>query len=219
MCGNFSISNWKFDILIAFYVEKCHILEYNVIMKKEIQDLFENCPIITAVKDEDGLKRCLESESKIVFILFGDVCSIARIVERIKESGRVAMVHLDLVNGLSNKEISVDFIKEYTLADGIITTKPALIKRAKQLKLYTVLRIFVIDSMAFENIEKQGISVKPDLIEILPGVMPKVITKICKITRIPIIAGGLIQDKEDVMSALLAGAISISSTDEAVWFL
>ncbi|MFA9465203.1 MAG: glycerol-3-phosphate responsive antiterminator [Velocimicrobium sp.] len=188
-------------------------------MKTKIHKLLENCPIITAVKDQKGLERCLESESKIVFVLFGDVCTIADIVKRIKESGRVAMVHLDLISGLSNKEISVDYIKEYTLADGIITTKPPLIKRAKSLDLFTVLRLFVIDSMAFQNVEKLGSAVKPDLIEILPGVMPKVIQKICKLTRIPIIAGGLIQDKEDVMNALSAGAISISSTDESVWFL
>lgn len=188
-------------------------------MKTTIQELLEDCPIITAVKDEEGLNRCLESESKIVFVLFGDVCSISGIVRRIKESGRIAFVHMDLINGLSNKEIAVDFIHENTQADGIITTKPALVKHAKELQMYTVLRLFVIDSMAFQNIQKQGIAVKPDLIEVLPGVMPKVIQKICKITRIPIIAGGLIQDKEDVMNALSAGAISISSTNEKVWFL
>lgn len=188
-------------------------------MKKVIQEILEDCPIITAIKDEKGLERCMESESKIVFVLFGDVCNIAKIVERIKESGRIAMVHLDLISGLSNKEVSVDYIKQCTLADGIITTKPLLIKRAKELELFTVLRMFAIDSMAFQNIEKQGMSVRPDLIEILPGVMPKVIHTICKISRIPIIAGGLIQDKEDVMNALSAGAVSISSTNESVWFL
>lgn len=193
--------------------------EYNKSMKNTIEELLEDCPIITAVKDEKGLNRCLESDSRMVFILFGDICNISRIVEKVKNSGRIAVVHLDLLGGLSNKEISVDFMKQHTLADGIITTKPALIKRAKELGLFTVLRIFMIDSLAFQNIEKQGLAVKPDLIEILPGVMPKVIQKICKITRIPIIAGGLIQDKEDVMNALSAGAVSISTTKEEVWFL
>lgn len=188
-------------------------------MKIEIQELLEDCPIITAIKDEQGLVRCLESDSRMVFILFGDVCSIAGIVERIKNSGRMALVHLDLIHGLSGKEVAVDYIREYTKADGIISTKPALIKRAKELGLFTVLRLFVIDSLAFQNVEKLGNQVRPDLIEILPGVMPKVIQKICGLTRIPIIAGGLIQDKEDVMNALSAGAVSISSTDETVWFL
>ena len=38
------------------------------------------------------------------------------------------MVHVDLITGLSGKEVAVDFIKNNTLADGIISTKPALIR-------------------------------------------------------------------------------------------
>lgn len=188
-------------------------------MKSLIHEAIEDCPIITAVKDEAGLKKCLTCDSRIVFILFGDICNIGRLVDKVKESGRIAIVHMDLVNGLGNKEVSVDFIKVNTKADGIITTKSSLIKRGKELGMFTVLRFFVIDSMALQNIEKQGGSVKPDLIEILPGVMPKVIRRICRLTKIPIIAGGLIQDKEDIVNALSAGAISISTTNESVWFL
>ena len=57
------------------------------------------------------------------------------------------------------------------------------------------------------------------MIEILPGVMPKVIKKICSQSRIPVIAGGLISDKEDIMAALGAGAVSISTTNQTVWFM
>lgn len=61
---------------------------------------------------------------------------------------------------------------------------------------------------------------QPDAIEILPGiVVPKVIKKINAISRVPVIAGGLITDKEDVMNALSSGAIGISSTNQDVWFL
>jgi glycerol uptake operon antiterminator len=126
---------------------------------------------------------------------------------------------LDLISGLSQKEISVDYIKNNTLADGIISTKLTLIKRAKELKLFTVFRFFVIDSMAFENIKKQSEAVEPDYVEILPGVMPKVIKRINNLINVPVIAGGLIADKEDVLAALSAGAVSISTTNESVWFM
>ena len=41
---------------------------------------------------------------------------------------------------------------------------------------------------------------KPDYIEVLPGIMPQVISKMCKVSKAPIIAGGLISEKESVMS-------------------
>ncbi|MGN1172092.1 MAG: glycerol-3-phosphate responsive antiterminator, partial [Lachnospiraceae bacterium] len=76
-----------------------------------------------------------------------------------------------------------------------------------------------IDSMALVNIEKQNGSVLPDVIEILPGVMPKIIRKVNGISKVPVVAGGLISDREDVMLALDSGAVAISSTSEKVWFM
>ena len=82
-----------------------------------------------------------------------------------------------------------------------------------------MLRFFVIDSMALENIQKQTAAVMPDVVEILPGLMPKMIRKIRKSIRRPLIAGGLISDKEDIMAALDAGAVAVSTTKEPVWFM
>lgn len=188
-------------------------------MKQAFFDALENSPVIAAAKDEKGLNRCLTCDSRIIFLLFGDILNIGNLVDQIKDAGKIAMVHIDLVQGLSSKEIAVDFIQKYTRADGIISTKPALVKRAQKLNLSTVLRFFVIDSLAFSSIEKQLAAVKPDIIEVLPALMPKVISRICKMVSVPVIAGGLISDKEDILSMLSAGAVSVSSTSEKTWFL
>ena len=187
--------------------------------KRKFRIILEDCPVIAAVKDETGLKECLYSESQIIFLLFGDICSVGRYVEIAKSAGKMVFVHMDLINGLGNKEVAVDFIREHTGVDGIISTKPQLVKRAKELGLFGILRIFVIDSMAFGNIEKQCASLVPDAVEILPGLMPKIIKKLCSTVNVPIIAGGLISDKEDVMNALTAGAVAISVTNQRVWFM
>ena len=187
-------------------------------MEQKYFDLIEANPVIAAIKDDRGLSACcLCEEVRVVFILYGDICNISQIVEKVKEAGKIAMVHVDLVSGLCGKEIAVDFIKTNTCADGIISTKPALVKRGKELKLYTTLRIFILDSMAFENIQKQMSVAKADMIEILPGLMPKIINRICRLVKVPVIAGGLISEKEDVVAALAAGAISVSTTNPKVW--
>ncbi len=184
--------------------------------------IVEENPVIAAVKDMEGLKKSCElKEIKVIFILFGDICSIKEIVHAVKKSGKTAMVHIDLISGLSSKEVSVDFIHEHTETDGIISTKLSLIEYAKSLSMYTVLRFFVMDSLAFQyikNLEKQA-RMMPDFIEVLPGVMPKILHKIYKESSVPMIAGGLIADKEDVMGALKAGAMAVSTTDQNVWKL
>jgi glycerol uptake operon antiterminator len=190
---------------------------------REFINKIEINPIIAAVKDDEGLATALTEDVEIIFVLYGDICTIPDIVKKIKKAGKVAMVHVDLITGLNNsKDVCLDFIKNNTEADGIITTKSNLISHAKELELNTVLRYFILDSMALQNIEKQAKSsgVRPDIIEFLPGiVLPKMIRRINKVSRVPIIAGGLIADKEDVMNALDAGALAISTTNETVWGL
>ncbi|MFR2893103.1 MAG: glycerol-3-phosphate responsive antiterminator [Mediterraneibacter gnavus] len=192
-------------------------------MNQEFYEAVEANPVIAAVKNDAGLQAAVEMEEiQVIFVLYGDVCTIPEILERIKAAGKKAMVHIDLIAGLSAKEISVEFIARQTRADGIITTKPALVRRAKEQGIFAVLRFFVIDSLALkniENLEMQCGTSRPDFIEVLPGVMPKVLGRIAKVSRIPMIAGGLITEKEDVIAALSAGAIAVSSTNQDVWNL
>ena len=138
-------------------------------------------------------------------------------VQRVADAGKHSLVHVDLINGLAAKEIAADFIRSYTGADGIISTKPQLLRHAREVGLITVLRVFILDSMALDNIDKLRTACNPDLIELVPGIVPKVIRLVNSLYRTPIIAGGLIRDKEDTMSALSAGALCISTSCEAAW--
>ncbi len=185
--------------------------------RQALSVLLEASPIIAAVKDDDGLERCLSSDCRAVFVLYGSVITIADIVRRVKQADRAAFVHIDLIEGLSAKEAAVDFLIERTEADGLITTKQALIRHAKARGMMTVQRFFLLDSMALSVIKRQIEQVEPDFIEVLPGGLPKIIGKITKLTPVPLIAGGLIEDKEDVVRALKAGASGISSTNGEVW--
>lgn len=188
-------------------------------MKKIFREALEDSPVIAAINHPEGLEKCLSCDSKIIFILYGDVITIPDIVEKVKTAGKLAFVHIDLIQGLSSKEVAVDYIAKYTLADGIISTKAALIQRANELSFCTVMRFFVIDSMAYHSIEKQLRNTRPDIIEVLPGPMPSVVRRLKKMFSYPIIASGLISEKEEVYSLLDAGANSISTTNQDVWFL
>lgn len=184
---------------------------------RRFYDVLTQDPVIAAVKDPEGLELCLQEKNvQVVFILFGDICTIPALVERVRQAGKLAFVHVDLIAGLSGKEIAVDFIHRATHADGILSTRMPSIRRGRELGLHTVLRVFLIDSIALSSLEKME-GVQPEFIEIMPGVMPKVIRKVRTLTAVPILAGGLIADKEDVMAALDAGAVAVSSTDPAIW--
>lgn len=190
-------------------------------MKSLTKDIFmemtEACPVIPAVKNDEWLHACKDSECGIVYILYGDICNIADIVQSIKDMGKLAIVHLDLIVGLSAKEISVDFIKKYTKTDGIISTKPNVIKRAKELEMFAIQRFYVMDALNYANVVKHVKTCNPDLVEILPAGLTKIIRYILEEVNIPMVASGLVLDKEDVMGALKAGAFAVSTTNRTVW--
>ena len=183
-------------------------------MEQRLYEALQSNPIIAAVRDDEGLEACLQADVQTVFVLYGDICGIAGIVRRIKDAGKIAIVHADLITGLAAKEISVDFLHSTTLADGIISTRTNMIQRAKELQIR--LRVFLIDSMAFDA-ALGARNLKPDAIDILPGLMPSMIRKVRQMTGIPVLTGGLITEKREVMQALEAGALAISSTAPEVW--
>lgn len=190
----------------------------------EVLTLLEETPVIAAVKDEAGLDACLDSSARVAFVLYGTVLDIPGIVARLCAAGKAVFVHLDLIDGLAARDVAVDYIAQSTGAAGILTTRPALVRRARALGLLAIRRYFLLDSMALDTLQKQhadsaGQTGAADMVEVLPGAMPRVLASLVARLDVPLIAGGLIRDKQDVVNALSAGAVAISSTNPAVWNL
>lgn len=177
----------------------------------------ENCPVIPEIKNDEWLECLKNSESELAYIVYGDICTIAGIVEKVKSMGKKAIVHVDLISGLSAKEICVDFIKQYTKADGIISMKPLLIKRANEIGLFTIQRFYMIDGFTYVNVEKNVKNSNPDVVEFMPAGLSKVMKYLVESIDKPIVASGLTQDRADIIGALKAGAIAVATTNRSLW--
>lgn len=185
--------------------------------REEFLEATADCPVIPEIKNDEWLESLSESESDIVYIVYGDICTIAEIVDKVKAMGKRAIVHVDLIVGLSAKEISVDFIKKYTKADGIISMKLGMIKRANDLGLFTIQRFYMMDGFTYANIEKHVKNCNPDIVEFLPAGLSKVMKYLAETIEKPVVATGLTQDKEDIIGALKAGAIAVATTNRGLW--
>ncbi|MBM7613766.1 glycerol-3-phosphate responsive antiterminator [Alkaliphilus hydrothermalis] len=188
-------------------------------MANQFYSRIQNNPIIAAVNDLSKFESAIQSPSEMIFLLTGNILNLKEIVKRVKENGMDIYIHLDLMDGFSKDAIALKYINDQISPDGIITTKSNLIKLAKDMHIFAIQRVFILDSLSLDTAIKNIQSTKPDAIEILPGVMPKVVKRIIEETRIPVIAGGLIIDKDDVIDILKAGAIGVSSSNEGVWEL
>lgn len=187
--------------------------------KQKIIDLLNDQPVIAAVKDSAGLEKSLASNVNVVFVLYGSIVNLKEIVKALHQAGKAAIVHIDLIEGLSSEDVSVDFVARDTLADGIISTRTSLLKRARENGIVGIRRFFLLDSMALENLHRQLAAGSVDFVEILPGIMPEMIQSISAKYQTPLIAGGLILKKSDIQQALSAGAAAVSTTCAELWNL
>ena len=129
-------------------------------------------PVIAAVKTDEALTAALASPCSAVFLLASTLLTVDGLVHRIHDAGKLAVVHIDLVDGLSSREIAVDSLNALCHPDGIISTRPTLIRRARHRGLLTVQRAFILDSLSLTSLSGQLEQGKPDFVEILPGIMP-----------------------------------------------
>jgi glycerol uptake operon antiterminator len=190
-----------------------------VSMYSKFLTIIQKNPIIAAVNNIEKMDFAVASPCKIIFLLTGNIINIKDTVEKCKKNNKYILVHLDLVDGLSKDEYALKYISEYIKPDGIITTRGNLIRIAKENGIFAIQRLFLLDSMSLDTGIKSIHSTKPEAIEILPGIMPKAIKRIHAETQIPLIAGGLIIDKEDAIASLNAGAIGISTSNKSVWYM
>lgn len=184
---------------------------------EQFEEYCAETPVIAALKSEDLIEKMRPIESKIIYILCGDICNIADIVASIKAMGKIAIVHIDLVTGLAPNAACVDFLMKHTQADGIISTKSFLIKRARELGFFSVQRFWVMDALTYYNVVKYVKTTDPDLVEFMPAGLSKAIRFLKQEVSKPIMASGLVLDKEDIIGALSAGAIAVSTANESLW--
>lgn len=182
-------------------------------------NLLHSNPIIAAVNDINKFEQALASPCKIIFLLTGSILNLADFVKRASEVDKKVFIHLDLMDGITKDSTGLKFVQEYINPYGIISTRSSLIKRANEAGFYTIQRIFLLDSISVEKGIHDIKNAKPHAIELVPGVINKITSEVCHLTRTPVITGGLIKQKKEVIDSLKAGAVCISTSREEIWHM
>ena len=142
--------------------------------------------------------------------------TLDQVVETVHKAGKKIFLHMDLAEGIGKDKAGMQYVKEKGV-DGIISTRVSMIKAAREVGLFTVQRFFIVDSQSVTTTLEGIKASKPDMIEIMPGIVTKVIADLKGKLNIPIIAGGMIDSKMEVRDALLNGATAVSTSHRELW--
>lgn len=182
-------------------------------------DKVQQNPIIAAVSSLESLDIALSSPCEIIFLLTGNIFNLKEIATKVRMKNKGLFINIDSIDGFSKDTWGLEYIIKNIYPDGIITEKENLIKLSKSMGVFTIQRLFIMDSKSLKNAMESIKITRPNVIEILPGIMPKIIEKIINDIKLPAISSGLISDKEDLDSIFKAGAIAISSSKKSIWGL
>lgn len=182
----------------------------------ELMDCLECNPIIAAV-NEDNWSAALNSSAQVLFYLSADLLTVAQRIEQAHRADKYLFVHIDLAEGVGKDRTGIRYLSQCGV-DGIISTRAQLIRSAKEQGLLTVQRFFALDSKGMDSIDEMLRNTNPHLMEIMPGVIGKAIRRFSK-GHINVIAGGLVQTKQEVTDALSCGAAAVSTGCAALWEL
>ena len=177
---------------------------------------FEIYPIIAAVRSTHDFDVAIHSNVQAVFLLNTNLSQVLSFCQKAHENQKLLFVHVDFVNGLSNDAHGVKYLASLGV-DGIISTRSNVISAASECGILSVQRFFMIDSRSVDTALEALSNSRASMVEIMPGIAYKAIAKIQDHVSIPIIAGGLVNKKEECFKALNEGASMISTGTHELW--
>ncbi len=133
---------------------------------------FMKKPIAAAIRTEKDFSTALRSNVDMVFLLHSNIMTVNQCVKEIHSAGKKAFIHVDFAEGIGKDRFGLEFLAKQGV-DGVLTTRTNIVKSAREFDLITVQRFFIVDSHSVgTSIESIKIS-KPDIIELMPGIVTK----------------------------------------------
>jgi glycerol uptake operon antiterminator len=173
--------------------------------------------VLPAIRKMEDIEKMMSSRYEYLVIMDIHVSKLRPIFQLSKVSNKKLILHMDLVHGLNNDEYSTEFICQEFKPFGLISTKGSVIMKARDRGVLTIQRLFLLDSISLKKSLALLERTNPDFIEILPGILPKMIIDIRRLTNRKVFAGGLIDSVEEVEQAYHAGALSITTSNKELW--
>ncbi|MEE7570986.1 glycerol-3-phosphate responsive antiterminator [Citrobacter werkmanii] len=185
-------------------------------MIKNLGVLLARQPVIMAIYGIEQLKTALYSKAEVCIIANIDLIKLQPVIELLSKAGKYVIVNIDSCNGLSQDKGGIDYVAE-TGAMGLLSTRLQTVQRAKKCGLITMQKIFVTDRSTWLRSLKAVEQSEPDYVQLMPAQMLPLLPQADRNVLPPIVASGFVCNEEHARTALLHGAIAVSSSDSALW--
>jgi len=187
---------------------------------KTLESLLEQSRIIPAVRAPEFLSKATAASSKIVYLLCGTPENIGEMAGQVIACGKVPIVNLDLISGFARDAAAIEFMSHRGIR-GIISTHQVPLRAARSLGLFAIQRTFLLDSAALQSSLRSIEQTRLNAIEVLPAIVaPYLVRELNREhSKLPIIAGGLVQSLRQIQDLIDQGVNSVSVGNPDYWLV
>ena len=164
--------------------------------------------------DLDG--TLLPGDTAFGVILRGNGLSLGPVVRQIHDTGKLAAVHLDLIDGVRADARGAGWLAR-SGADAIITSHGRLMTAIRDEGAVAIQRLLLSRRTHLDTAFTAVSRARPDIVEILPGVILPSLADLMPPFGVPLLAGGFIRTEADARAALTAGAAGVTTSTVSLW--
>jgi glycerol uptake operon antiterminator len=174
--------------------------------------------VAAVIRRGEDLPGALASQVPAIFFVRAPAFHLGPLVWAVQARHKLAFVHIDLIAGLGKDRAGVTFLAREIGVNGIITSHSGLVAAARAERVIAVQRLLLHDDLALPSALSALDHARPDIVEILPGVIfPLVVNQIRDRLSLPIIVGGFVTEAAQRQAALQNGALAISTSSASLW--
>lgn len=175
-------------------------------------------PVIASVRDENALAGALTSRAQAIFLLASSIGRLSEVGQAVAQASKLLFLHLDFIGGLGRDDEALEYLLRTARPAGLITTRSSLVQSTRRLGMIPLQRLFLLDSQSLSTGIESAKSSRAEVVEVLPGIIPRAIGAIrAQLPHTLIIAGGLVRSPRDVGRALQEGASGVSTSSVTLW--
>jgi glycerol uptake operon antiterminator len=178
-----------------------------------------NQKILPAISNHSDLRKFLTTSLEYGILMNFQLAQLPELIKLMKEHQKKVLIHAELIKGLSSDEFGTIYLIQVLGVDGIISSKPKAMEVCKKRGVIGIFRLFIRDSISFEQSMSVAKSITPEYLEILPASATDIIEEVHRNLTAKILMGGMIKNRHDVERCLQAGAIAITTSNPELWSL
>ena len=175
-------------------------------------------PCCAAIVDKARLEAAMASRAPAIFVLRGNGLDLSDMIRRVHDGGKLIAVHLDLVDGLKADHWGVSWLARSGV-DAVITSHGQLMSVIRNEGAIAIHRLLLSRREHLDTAVTALARSRPDIVEILPGVVLPAIAGLLPKLEVPMLAGGFIRTPLDARAVLAAGAVGVTTSSEGLWDL